>query len=103
MGNEFGDGVFLGESSSSLRIEIAESDDLEEIGSGLISLDMLSADTGTDNDDSEGSDHGKKEEATEYFLGVPKSYMIYGQVAFLPYALPFHPHPHEWRYRTYGP
>jgi hypothetical protein len=59
MGNEFGDGVFLGESSSSLRIEIAESDDLEEVGSGLISLDMLSADTGTDNDDSEGSDHGK--------------------------------------------
>jgi len=49
--------VFLGESSSPLRIDIAECDDLEEVRSGLIGLEVLGADTGTDNDDSQGVSH----------------------------------------------
>ncbi len=103
IGEELRDCVFFGESAGALGIDIANGGNLEEVWGSSKSFDMLCTDTGTDNDDSQGFSHFGSRKTGEQPFCVPKSYMIYGQVAFTPHATSPHPYPHEWCYRTDGP
>jgi hypothetical protein len=57
IGQRFPDTILLSQGRSALRVNIANGDHLEKIWSGLIALDVLSADTGTDHSDAERSSH----------------------------------------------